>query len=156
MSTQISFTISSSCEGKLFSFLLDYCGSHIFSPESATGDFLFKKDDKIIYDKYYISLLPPDFAFRLERRVGHQNSQGMQVIYPFDENDDFLPFLEYERDVFSDNTEVYCRLYLRSQSIPLRFRKDLKHLYCKIQRWIIDNSSEKEIIDGISIFKIKE
>lgn len=155
MFAQINFTISPESEKRLFSFITNECGCNIFTAESANGDFLLKNDMKIDSDKYLISPLPADFPFKPEKRQSNYSSSEVWVIYPFDENIEFLPFIEYERDLFSESGDTPCRLCMRTSSISARFRNEMKSIYRKIKIWI-KNNAEKKIISGIiSIYKIK-
>lgn len=155
MISQISFTISKEAEKKLFSFITNECGCSILMPESFTGDFTFINDDEITFDKYLISPLPSDFKFRTERRQSNYSSSEVWVIYPFDENKDFLPIMEYERDLLSDNTDTPCRLCLRSLSISSQFKKEMNLLFRKIKKWIKDNSLKKTTIGRFCFFEVK-
>ena len=154
MISQISFTISKKCEEKLFSFIANECGCSILTSESSTGDFTFRDDCEITSDKYLISPLPADFAFRRERRQSNYSLSEVWVIYPFDENKDFLPIMEYERDLFSDNVDTPCRLCLRSSSISPQFKKEMNRLFRKVKKWIKDNSLKKTI-GGFCFYEVK-
>ena len=155
MISQISFIINKEYEKKLFSFIRNECGCNIFLPESTTGDFIFTNEHEIIYDKYLISPLPANFKFRTEKRQSNYSLLYVWVIYPFDENNDFLPVIEYERDLFSENTDMTCRLCLRSLSISAQFRKEMNMIYRKIKKWIKDNSSNKKKVSGFTFYEVK-
>ena len=155
MSLQVYFTISIRCEEELFAFILDECKCRIFLPESITGEFSFEKGDRIIYHKYLISPFSADFSFRTEKRLSNYSSQETWMIYPFDDNNNLLPFLEYERDLSYDRADIIsARLYLRTLSISPRFRSEAKLLFQKIKKWIVANSSGKEVEDNISFYEV--
>lgn len=155
MSSQINFIISPECEYKLFAFIANECKCNIFLPESITGEFLFEKEGEITSDKYLISPLPGDFKFKTERRQGSSSLSEVWVIYPFDENKDFLPIIEYERDLFSDSADMPCRLYLRTSTVSPKFKSDMKILFRKIKKWIKDNSNKKIKMGLISLYEVK-
>ncbi len=140
MNAQVSFIISKECEKRLFSFITDDCNCRILQTESSTGDFTFDRNGEMTADKYLISPLPADFPFQTEKRQSNYSPSEVYVIYPFDQNHDFLPIMEYERDLFAEGANTPCRLFLRTSSIAPQYRKEMKQLFLKIKKWIKHNS----------------
>lgn len=155
MTSQINFIISKEYEEKLFSFITNECECNILLTESSTNDFTFRNDYGITSDKYLISPLPADFKFRLEKRQSNHSLSEVYVIYPFDQNNDLLPIMEYERELFSEKTDTPCRLYMRFSSISPKYKKDMKQLFLKIKKWIKDNSLNKIKVSGLVFYEVK-
>lgn len=153
---QINFTINPEYEKELFSFLINKCKCCVFLPESITGEFLFGEECEITFDKYLVSPLPADFIFDTQIIMSHYYSQKVRTIYPFDKNGDFLPFLEYEREPSSDNTNAHCRLYFRTLSVSPQFKKELKKIYNKARKWITDNATGKRKVGNLVVYDIDE
>lgn len=154
MISQISFIISKEYEKKLFAFITNECECNILLTESSTGDFIFGNDCEITSDKYLISPLPADFKFRIEKRQSNYSLSEVYVIYPFDQNNDFLPIIEYERDLFSEKTDTPCRLCMRTSSISPQFKKGMKQLFHKIKKWIKVNSLKKITVSGLGFYEV--
>lgn len=152
---QISFTISNEYEKELFAFIVDECKCNILLTESVTEDFVFRKGDEISSDKYLIVTLPASYKFKTEKRRSNYSESEVYVIYPFDENNNFLPIIEYERDLFSKNMDNVCRLYLRSLGISPQFSGEIKQLFQKIKKWIKEHSLRKITIDGFEFYEVK-
>lgn len=151
--SQINFIIGRECEKQLLDFIANECQCRILKTESETTDFEVAKDGKITADKYLLSPLPKDFKFRIEKRQSNYSSDEVFVIFPFDENMDFLPIIEYERDCFSEKAKTPCRIHLRSTVSP-RYKKEMKLLFQKIKKYIQDNSINKIPKIGIPFYEM--
>ena len=77
---------------------------------------------------------------------------AVQVIVPFDDTLNSLPFIEYGREMLGD--KIIARIWMSNNTVFKEAQEKLRRVLKEIKKWAASNSSTKEKVDGIWIYNI--
>lgn len=82
----------------------------------------------------------------------NESGEIAEVIYPFDENQDNLPYIEYTYEFSGENyiSRIWSPTYCGSGVAT----KHMKQLLRSIKKWAIEHSQGRDKIDGIWVYTI--
>ena len=148
-SMQINFIIPSEMECDFFNYIINRCDCKIYRRLINEHNKTFMLGERIEDFCYFIK---PNSV--LDEVVYKKSEESMDVmeIYPFDENFNLFPFIQYERSMGED-IKIPFRLYV-SQNIEKKHKTLLKETYKKLCEWIKLNSVMVEKDDGYRLYHL--
>lgn len=152
MNFQLNFTISPQKEKELFAFLVKECDCSILKGYSVDKDFVINTYDEP--SLYLYMIVPKKFVEAVRVEPCYEQEFGANFsIYPFDENGNNFPLIQYER------FEELYRIYAGTYTMYGQHKVAIKIILKKVKQWIKANAKsnkrEGTWYCGITVYDVR-
>lgn len=149
MNTQIYILWKKNKAFDLFQYIQEECAMVILPVKRITNA---NENDNYAQCSTVFFVRKNDAELFRYKKFRDESGEIAEVIYPFDRNQDNLPYIEYTYECF-DGDHI-CRIWSPTCCGSSIATKRMKQMLRTIKKWVIEHSQRREKINGLWVYII--